>query len=729
MISLLSFIFAGTSFLNEMNLAQALSASLGGTAIRYQTTFGLFTFFLGLGALIFDYLKQKLEIKNILIYSQIGMIFIGAFGPLWIKILDPISNFEYITILTILSYLPICFCGLISGLELPALVSIENNLQIKKFQALAWDYIGMFAASVSFSLWLLYFVGVYFIGLISSILSLIGLLLFLFLTNKQKLETNLDSTLQKPSSKYSKNTLFLFFTLSFCSFAYELLLAKVLSDIFNDETLAYSLGIGFLLLGLGFGSFYAEKIKKPLASLITTEVLIIAICSIQFSLIHFLATVLLANPNLQFLANHKYLSFIIFSPFPFIIGLLTGLELPLLLKLFPNVKNIGLPISLNYTGALFAGFTIPFFLLPNFGAANSFQIICCLNIIATFILIFMQKNILNFRTLLLPLIILLFFLPIRKYNHTSEQFFLKTYYYQLNLTNYNLMSLINFKNIIKNIPEVNRTTSVYQNIDIILKNNHPFFGNEGNSLYLNKQPQFNSSSWKTYHQSMAWAGFNLNKNIPKRVLVCGGGDGILARILAEERHVEKIDLVELDSKMIELAKNIPFIKEINNNSLENPKINIVIDDAYRFLKKSKIKYDAIYLDFPYPDNFDLSRLYSLEFYQAVIQKLDTNGYLIIDAPIRNYIVKKPKYISDQRIIEETLKASGFGSVIAFGSIEPFIFATPLEKKISFDYERFPQDIPNRTFVNLVILENLNEDVNKNIPINSMFFPVRFFRNE
>ncbi len=729
MISLLSFLFAGTSFLNELNLAQALTASLGGTAVRFQTTFGLFTFFLGLGALIFDHLKTESNIKKILIYSQVGMVFVGLFGPYWIKFLDPISRPDHQLFFTILSYLPICICGLISGLELPALISVENKLEINKFKALAWDYIGMFVVSLAFPLWLLYSFGVLGISKITTILSLVGLILILKSNLQFKTQAPIENLKTTSAQKYSKVALLLFFTLSLCSFAYELLLAKLLSDIFNDETMAYSLGIGFLLLGLGFGAVYAERIKKPLESLITTEILIISICSVLFVFIHGLAGLIYASPNLKFITDFKIISFLLFSPFPFVIGFLTGLELPLLLKLFPSVKDVGLPISLNYTGALVAGFLTPFLLLPIFGTSQSLQVICCINIVAASILIYMQKNFVKPSTLLLPIIILVLFIPVKKYNTYAEQLFLKTYYYQLSLDSYTYTSLRNYFNILKVIPDVHRTTSVYQNIDIIKKYDHPFFGNKGNSLYLNKQPQFDSTNWKTYHQSMALGGFNLSQSIPKNVLICGGGDGILARLLAENPNVEKITLVELDSKIIEMAKsNLEFI-DINKRSLSHPKVNVIINDAYSFLKQSNNKYDAIFLDFPYPDNFDLSRLYSLELYKTVLKNLSPNGFIVMDAPLQRHLNKSSNFVSDQKILEKTVLAAGFKAVFSFGSIEPFIYASQVNQELKFRYEDLPNNLPNRTFVNLLKLDLPAEDENKVAPINTMFLPVRFFKNE
>ena len=46
-----------------------------------------------------------------------------------------------------------------------------------------------------------------------------------------------------------------------------------------------------------------------------------------------------------------------------------------------------------------------------------------------------------------------------------------------------------------------------------------------------------------------------------------------------------------------------------------PKVELYNTDAYQFIKTQHEKYDAIFIDFPFPFSYEISRLYSIEFYK------------------------------------------------------------------------------------------------------------------
>jgi spermidine synthase len=78
--------------------------------------------------------------------------------------------------------------------------------------------------------------------------------------------------------------------------------------------------------------------------------------------------------------------------------------------------------------------------------------------------------------------------------------------------------------------------------------------------------------------------------------------------------IKKITLVELDPKMIEISKIQKDLVKLNKNSLNNKKVEIIITDAFKFIEKTKNKYDFIIADFPDPRDVHTSKLYSKEFY-------------------------------------------------------------------------------------------------------------------
>jgi spermidine synthase len=140
----------------------------------------------------------------------------------------------------------------------------------------------------------------------------------------------------------------------------------------------------------------------------------------------------------------------------------------------------------------------------------------------------------------------------------------------------------------------------------------------GLSLFLDGQCQFTQEDEQIYHESLATLVMVCAPQI-NNVLICGGGDGLVAREVLRF-PVKEVVLCEIDKSVIELAKTHQAMRQINEDSLNNPKLKIVIDDAYNFLSKIQRTFDVIILDFPSPENYDdpnMNRLFSRQFFEYI----------------------------------------------------------------------------------------------------------------
>lgn len=73
----------------------------------------------------------------------------------------------------------------------------------------------------------------------------------------------------------------------------------------------------------------------------------------------------------------------------------------------------------------------------------------------------------------------------------------------------------------------------------------------------------------------------------------GGGDGGVAREVAKHPQVETIDQVEIDERVVELSKKyLPFMAV----GFESPKLNLHIEDGFKFMKERDQYYDVIITD-------------------------------------------------------------------------------------------------------------------------------------
>ena len=105
----------------------------------------------------------------------------------------------------------------------------------------------------------------------------------------------------------------------------------------------------------------------------------------------------------------------------------------------------------------------------------------------------------------------------------------------------------------------------------------------------------------------------------KNVLLISGGLGeTLDEIL--KYHPAHIDYVELDPYVTESAQELGLLKRRDN-------LRIINSDARSFVKRSTIRYDAVIIDLPEPDTFQLNRFFTKEFFSLVKKVLKRDGIL------------------------------------------------------------------------------------------------------
>ncbi|MGK0367533.1 MAG: spermidine synthase [Thermoproteota archaeon] len=223
--------------------------------------------------------------------------------------------------------------------------------------------------------------------------------------------------------------------------------------------------------------------------------------------------------------------------------------------------------------------------------------------------------------------------------------------------------------------------------------------------------------------------------VPEEVLVLGAGDGLLAEELLKYRKIKKITQIELDPKMIELANTHPLLTQYNHHSLQNERVNLIIGDAFQFIRNSTKKYDAIYVDFPFPFNFNLSKLFSVEFYKLLYNSINEDGFITLDLPLGRYI-KNEIYITEpikniNAIAFSTLKAAGFKTIKPYFSDEDsfvYLKKKKIENFRSYTQTFFNRETPGKKF-NYLTLKNFKKTLNATFPysrgnqyINSIFKP-------
>ncbi len=174
--------------------------------------------------------------------------------------------------------------------------------------------------------------------------------------------------------------------------------------------------------------------------------------------------------------------------------------------------------------------------------------------------------------------------------------------------------------------------SRYQNIDVVDYN-----GNK--ALMLDGFIQFHESDEFVYHEMAVHLPMSYHKN-PEKILVLGGGDGILLRELLKYKSVKKITLIDIDEEVIEVSKK--HFAHIHKNSFEDPRVEIRVEDALKFVDDTEEKYDVIIMDLVDPFGFG-EKLYTKDAIRRMARPLKEDGIFathVEDAWQENYTAVK-----------------------------------------------------------------------------------------
>ncbi len=158
--------------------------------------------------------------------------------------------------------------------------------------------------------------------------------------------------------------------------------------------------------------------------------------------------------------------------------------------------------------------------------------------------------------------------------------------------------------------------SPYQKIEIV--DSFAF----GRMLWLDDTVQTSEMDEWAYHEMLVHVPM-LTHPQPKQVLIIGGGDGgALHTVL---RHpIERAVMVEIDREVIRAARE--YLPTIHRGAFEDPRVELVYEDAYTFLARSNTPFDVVMLDIPDPLG-PAMRLFTPAFYDLVKRNLAPVGVI------------------------------------------------------------------------------------------------------
>ncbi|PRQ05625.1 spermidine synthase [Enhygromyxa salina] len=136
------------------------------------------------------------------------------------------------------------------------------------------------------------------------------------------------------------------------------------------------------------------------------------------------------------------------------------------------------------------------------------------------------------------------------------------------------------------------------------------------NLTLDDVWQFRSQDEHVFHEVLADTPILMAAS-PAKVLILGGGDGLALRNVLRYPAVRQVTLCELDPCVLHMTRTIPAMVELSENSLADPRAQIIAADALSFVETVDARYDVVICDFPAQTSPELSRLFAPEFFRTL----------------------------------------------------------------------------------------------------------------
>jgi spermidine synthase len=400
----------------------------------------------------------------------------------------------------------------------------------------------------------------------------------------------------------------------------EYILSTLATYFIGDSAVQWSLIVSVMLFSMGLGSRLSKYFEGNL---------LLKFIGVEFALsllVSFSSLVAYSAAGLT-----EYVGIIIYG-MSILIGLLIGLEIPLVIRLneeFESLKvNVASVMEKDYLGSLVGGLFFAFVGLPILGLTYTPFILGFINLMVAVGLFLTVRRELQKRanggiTIASGLILLCMVFGITK----AE-----------NIILFGEQSRYKDKVIFSE-------QSKYQKIVITQWKDHYW-------LYLNGNQQLSTLDEDKYHEALVHPAVALSGQV-KNVLVMGGGDGCAARELLKYPNIEQITVVDLDSMMTGLAKRHPVLTELNDSAFHHPKVTVQNADALNWLEQAPGLFDLIIVDLPDPRSVELNRMYTAEFYSLCHLKLRPHGSLITQAGSPYFATKA------FRCIDTTMASAGF----------------------------------------------------------------------
>jgi spermidine synthase len=381
-----------------------------------------------------------------------------------------------------------------------------------------------------------------------------------------------------------------------CGLIYELIAGTLASYLLGDSVFQFSTVIGSYLFAMGVGSYLSRFIARGLVARFVSIELMVALVGGFSSAALFLAFAYTQGFRLVLYA------------LVMIIGVLVGLEIPLLMRILKSrvefKELVAHVLTFDYLGALAASLLFPILLVPKLGMVRSAVLFGMINAAVALWSTFLFREQLGARALLRAASVLVLaalgagMVGAERITEAADNSLYADEVIFARDTRYQRIVLTKWKDDVR--------------------------------LFLNAHLQFSSRDEYRYHEALVHPGL-ASLSGARRILVLGGGDGLAVREILKYPTVESITLVDLDPDMTRLFSRHVYLSTLNQHSLTNSRVHVINADAFPWLDQNSGSFDFVVVDFPDPTSYSLGKLYTTAFYRLLARHLSAQGLVVVQS--------------------------------------------------------------------------------------------------
>lgn len=156
----------------------------------------------------------------------------------------------------------------------------------------------------------------------------------------------------------------------------------------------------------------------------------------------------------------------------------------------------------------------------------------------------------------------------------------------------------------------------------------------GKTLFLDYNIQSSLMDEHVFHECMSQPAMTLHPH-PRKILVCGGGEGATLREALKHRTVEQAVMVDIDEELVEMVKI--HMPEWHQGAFDDPRTILLHEDARAYVARHKgAGFDVILSDLPNPHGEGPAQmLFTREYFSACAEAMAEDGVFAMQAGCAN----------------------------------------------------------------------------------------------